>query len=227
VGTSSIGRFMIRNQAVMYFPLLGFARISWLLQGLQYGFPNMPTFGWSVKSDNLAGKKVISPRGEQVGLVLHYCWYLSMAYLVSAGAPGPYTAAAQGAAFILLSNVFTGLFLALVFGLGHNGMAVYHADDRPDFWKLQVSTTRNIVGGKGIPQVLVDYFCGGLQYQVEHHLFPQIPRHNLAKVHQRVAKFCKEEGMLFKESDMVEGTVEVLRHLRAVSAEFIEHFPAL
>jgi len=227
VGTSAIGRFMIRNQAVMYFPLLGFARISWLFQGLQYAFPHMPTFGWSVKSDTLAGKKVISPRGEQVGLVLHYCWYLSMAYLVSAGAPGPWTAAAQGAAFILLSNVFTGLFLALVFGLGHNGMAVYHADDRPDFWKLQVSTTRNIVGGKGIPQVFVDYFCGGLQYQVEHHLFPQIPRHNLAKVHQRVAKFCKEEGMLFKESDMVEGTVEVLTHLRAVSAEFIEHFPAL
>jgi hypothetical protein len=31
-----------------------------------------------------------------------------------------------------------GLFLALVFGLGHNGMAVYDADKRPDFWKLQV-----------------------------------------------------------------------------------------
>lgn len=137
---SAFGRFMIRNQAVMYFPLLGLARVSWLFQGLQYAFPSMPTFGWSVKSDDIAGKKVLSPRGEQVGLVAHYCWYFTMAYLVAAGAPGPVTAGAQALTFVLLSNIFTGLFLALVFGLGHNGMAVYHADERPDFWKLQVTT---------------------------------------------------------------------------------------
>jgi fatty acid desaturase len=62
---------------------------------------------------------------------------------------------------------------------------------------------------------------------VEHHLFPQIPRHNLKKVHERVAKFCKDEGMSFKEADMIDGTIDVLSHLRAVSAEFVEHFPAL
>ncbi len=56
---SAFGRFMIRNQAVMYFPLLGLARVSWLFQGLQYAFPSMPTFGWSVKSDDIAGKKVM------------------------------------------------------------------------------------------------------------------------------------------------------------------------
>jgi len=228
---SAFGRFMLRNQAVVYFPLLGLARISWLFQGLQYAFPSMPTFGWEVKSDELAGKKVISPVGEKVGLVVHYLWYFCMAYLVSRGDTAGDTSrmmcAAQFGAFIFLSNVFTGLFLALVFGLGHNGMAVYHADDRPDFWKLQVTTTRNIIGGKGIPQVFVDYFCGGLQYQVEHHLFPQIPRHNLKRVHERVVKFCKDEGMSFKEADMIDGTIEVLSHLRAVSAEFVEHFPAL
>lgn len=40
---STVGRWMIRNQALMYFPLLGLARVSWCLQGLQYGFPSMPT----------------------------------------------------------------------------------------------------------------------------------------------------------------------------------------
>jgi hypothetical protein len=80
--------------------------------------------------------------GEKVGLVLHYLWYLTMAYLVSrgdtAGDSSSLTCAGQFVAFVFLSNVFTGLFLALVFGLGHNGMSVYHAEDRPDFWKLQV-----------------------------------------------------------------------------------------
>jgi hypothetical protein len=45
---------------------------------------------------------------------------------------------------------------------------------------------------------------------VEHHLFPQVPRHNLAAVHAEVARFCREEGMAFHEANMVDGTVEVL-----------------
>jgi len=36
--------------------------------------------------------------------------------------------------------------------------------------------------------------------QVEHHLFPQIPRHNLKRVHERVVKFCREEGVSFHEA---------------------------
>jgi hypothetical protein len=54
-----------------------------------------------------------------------------------------------------------------------------------------------------------------------------VPRHHLPAVHERVVKFCRDEGVTFKEADMIDGTGEVLAHLRAVSAEFIEHFPAL
>jgi fatty acid desaturase len=115
-----------------------------------------------------------------------------------------------------------GLLLATVFGLGHNGMAVYPADQRPDFWKLQVTTTRNITSNW-----FVDWFCGGLQYQVDHHLFPMLPRHNLKKVHVLVESFCKEHDMYYHETDMWVGTMEVLNHLNKVSVEFIEHFPAM
>lgn len=45
----------------------------------------------------------------------------------------------RGLVFFAVAQMGGGLFLALVFGLGHNGMATYDADDRPDFWKLQVS----------------------------------------------------------------------------------------
>lgn len=44
----------------------------------------------------------------------------------------------KGFAFFTIAQCGCGLFLALVFGLGHNGMATYDADVRPDFWKLQV-----------------------------------------------------------------------------------------
>jgi hypothetical protein len=56
-------------------------------------------------------KQVIAPLGEQVALVAHYCWYFSMAYLVSRDAGDPVTSAVFFAVFVGLSNVLTGLFL--------------------------------------------------------------------------------------------------------------------
>ena len=99
---------------------------------------------------------------------------------------------------------------------------MYPADERPDFWTLQVSTTRNVTSNW-----FVDWFCGGLQYQVDHHLFPGLPRHNLKRVNTLVASFCKDHGLYYHEAGMIAGTMEVLRHLDKVSAEFVAHFPAM
>jgi len=133
--------------------------------------------------------------------------------------------------YFFTATCSSGLFLALVFGLGHNGMEVYDATTRPDFWKLQVTTTRNITGGHGVPQWFVDWFCGGLQYQVDHHLFPMMPRNNIKKCHKLVESFCKEWGVKYHEADMFDGTVEVLKHLQNVSDEFlvemVKDFPAM
>ena len=94
--------------------------------------------------------------------------------------------------------------LALVFGLGHNGMAVYDAAHRPDYWKLQVTTTRNVTQDS---LGFVHWFCGGLDYQVEHHLFPTMPRHHLAECNRRVRKFCKDYGVTYHETTMWQGTL--------------------
>lgn len=100
----------------------------------------------------------------------------------------------------------------------------YDADARPDFWKLQVTTTRNVTGGHGFPQAFVDWFCGGLQYQVDHHLFPTLPRHNLKKAHELIHSFCKEWNVQYHEADLVDGTIEVLKHLSTVSDQFVIDF---
>lgn len=124
--------------------------------------------------------------------------------------------------YFFFAQMACGLMLALVFGLGHNGMAVYPADQRPDFWKLQVTTTRNVTSNW-----FSDWFCGGLQYQVDHHLFPMLPRHNLGKVHTLVESFCKEQGVHYHEAGMIDGNVEVLQHLSKVATEFVKEFPAM
>jgi fatty acid desaturase len=151
-------------------------------------------------------------------IMLHHAW--ALAFVTGYGRfPALYSIA-----LYLTMTCSSGFFLAIVFGLGHNGMATYDADARPDFWKLQVTTTRNITGGHGVPQAVVDWFCGGLQYQVDHHLFPGIPRHNLPKTHAFVKSFCKEWGVKYHETDLVDGTYEVLECLENVADDFIIDF---
>merc|ERR1712071_743010 len=163
--------------------------------------------------------------GEKLGIFFHYVWMIALC-----SGFGRFSGA-YSLAYFFTATCSCGLFLALVFGLGHNGMATYDAETRPDFWKLQVTTTRNITGGHGIPQFFVDWFCGGLQYQVDHHLFPMIPRHNLKKTHDLVESFCKEWGVTYHEADLYDGTIEVLQHLSKVSDEFlvdmVKEFPAM
>merc|ERR1712106_1160112 len=158
------------------------------------------------------------PVAEKILLAIFHSW----TFIVSSGFGRwsiPYSFC-----YYMLHTTSSGLFLALVFGLGHNGMAVYDAETRPDFWKLQVTTSRNIIGGHGIPQWFVDWFCGGLQYQVDHHLFPMIPRHNLKKTHALVKSFCKEWKVSYHEADIIDGTYEVLSCLDEVAMEFVMEF---
>nr|ADI49410.1 delta 6 desaturase [Phaeodactylum tricornutum] len=213
---SGLVKFMIRNQSYFYFPILLLARLSWLNESFKCAF------GLGAASENAAlelkAKGLQYPLLEKAGILLHYAWMLT----VSSGF-GRFSFA-YTAFYFLTATASCGFLLAIVFGLGHNGMATYNADARPDFWKLQVTTTRNVTGGHGFPQAFVDWFCGGLQYQVDHHLFPNLPRHNLAKTHALVESFCKEWGVQYHEADLVDGTMEVLHHLGSVAGEFVVDF---
>jgi acyl-lipid Delta6-acetylenase / acyl-lipid (9-3)-desaturase len=146
-------KFMIRYQAYFYFPILLLARLSWLNESFKVAF------GLGAASENAALELKVKglqyPILEKGGILLHYAWV----FVLSSGF-GQWSVM-YGLSYFLLMTCSCGLMLALVFGLGHNGMAVYDADKRPDFWKLQVTTTRNIIGGHGLPQAFVDWFCGG------------------------------------------------------------------
>jgi fatty acid desaturase/predicted heme/steroid binding protein len=193
-------RFMIKYQSYLYFPILLIARLSWAYQS------------WVCQFGTRKSGSQYSTL-EKMGLIVHYIGLLRIMQTMPLF---------NSLLYFFIAQTSCGFFLALVFGLGHNGMAVYSAKHRPDFWKLQVSTTRNIT-----PNWFVDWFCGGLQYQVDHHLFPMIPRHNLHKAHELVRQFCNEHGVTYHETNMLIGTREVLSHLSKVSKEFVESFPGL
>ncbi len=99
---------------------------------------------------------------------------------------------------------------------------MYGYDDRPHFLPLQVTTTRNVQDS-----LLVGWFMGGLQYQIEHHICPDVPRHNLPALAALVKPLCKKHAIPYRSTSLFDGTVEVLTHLHHVTEAMIREFPGL
>ncbi|WP_174768712.1 fatty acid desaturase family protein, partial [Cellulomonas biazotea] len=79
------------------------------------------------------------------------------------------------------------------------------------FLRRQVLMSRNVRGGR-----FVDLFMGGLNHQIEHHLFPSMPSPNLRRVQRTVRDFCAEHGVAYTETTMLRSYGIVVRHLNAV-----------
>jgi fatty acid desaturase len=90
-------------------------------------------------------------------------------------------------------------------------MPVLGEDEKIDFLRRQVITSRNIRGGW-----LTDFVVGGLNYQIEHHLFPSMPRANLRHAQEPVRAFCDAHGVTYHETSLIASYAQVLRHLNTV-----------
>jgi fatty acid desaturase len=84
---------------------------------------------------------------------------------------------------------------------------------RLDHLHKQVLTSRNVVGGR-----LLEWALGGLNHQIEHHLFPGMPRPNLRRARPLVRAFCTEHDLPYTETGAARSYRQVLRHLHDVSA---------
>ncbi|GAA3120312.1 hypothetical protein GCM10020254_79300 [Streptomyces goshikiensis] len=76
----------------------------------------------------------------------------------------------EAVVFLLVHQCLFGVYLGSVFAPNHKGMPVLRGDERPDFLRRQVLTSRDVRGGR-----FTDIVLGGLNYQIEHHLFPSMP----------------------------------------------------
>jgi fatty acid desaturase len=118
-----------------------------------------------------------------------------------------------GMAFAFL-GVQLGLFGVLMgasFAPNHKGMPTVAPDVKIDFLRRQVLMSRNITGGRW-----VDVAMGGLNFQIEHHLFPSMPRPSLRRVRPIVKEFCEERGIRYTETTLVESYRIVVRYLNRV-----------
>jgi fatty acid desaturase len=90
-------------------------------------------------------------------------------------------------------------------------------DERPDFLRRQVLTSRNVRGGP-----FVDVLLGGLNYQIEHHLFPSMPTANLHRAAPIVKDFCAQIGVSYADAGLVDSYRQALRYLHAAGAPLRE-----
>ena len=116
-------------------------------------------------------------------------------------------------AFVAVHQAVFGLYMGCSFAPNHKGMPIIAAHQKLDYLRKQVLTSRNVRGGW-----LVDQLLGGLNYQIEHHLFPSMPRPNLRHAQQLVRAFCAEHHISYAESGLFTSYVIALRHLQALGA---------
>ena len=104
-----------------------------------------------------------------------------------------------------------GFFMGAAFAPNHKGMPLVPKDAKLDFFSRQVLTSRNIKGSW-----LKDNLMGGLNYQVEHHLFPSMARPNLRKAHEIVVEYCRKHEVTLVEMNLLASYVAIMKHLNKV-----------
>jgi fatty acid desaturase len=113
--------------------------------------------------------------------------------------------------FIAVQQGLFGVYLGSSFAPNHKGMPILDAADRTGFLRRQVPTSRNVRGGW-----LTDFALGGLNYQIEHHLFPSMPRPSLRRSQPLVRAFCQQRDLAYCQTSLIDSYAQALRHLNSV-----------
>ncbi|TQJ31267.1 fatty acid desaturase [Microbacterium sp. SLBN-146] len=114
-------------------------------------------------------------------------------------------------AFVGVQMAVFGVYMGASFAPNHKGMPVIAKDAKLDFFSKQVRTSRNVSGGWW-----ATWLMGGLNYQVEHHLFPNMPRLHLARAREIVKEQCETLGVPYTETTLWRSYGIVISYLNEV-----------
>jgi fatty acid desaturase len=185
-----LARIVYRSQAFLFFPML-------LGEAFSVHAASIRALASRFRHDRLA---------EAGLLALHFVAYLTVVFLVMSPV--------KAVVFILVQQGVFGVYLGASFAPNHKGMPILRADENHDFLRRQVLTSRNIRGSW-----FTDLALGGLNYQIEHHLFPSMPRPSLRRSQPLIREFCLQHGLPYCQVSLVRSYAQALRYLHAVGAE--------
>jgi len=192
----SVEKFIVGNQHYLYLPIMALARFNLYAQSIIYMVGiNSHTHPVQWRVAEVAS--FLAFLGWMTGLCL--ClpsgWHILL--------------------FLLVSHSIAGL-LHVQITISHFSMSTYdgraYRNDEESWLHTQLATTMDVI----CPECL-DWFHIGLQFQIEHHLFPRIPRHNLRQVQKLMVPFCKKHGIHHHNVPWLQSIRETLHCLRTVA----------
>jgi fatty acid desaturase len=190
LGKRGFNRFIVRHQAFFFYPILFLASVSFVFAGIHF---------------LLTRGQAKYPVAEPLAVGAHLAVYLGLLFYLLE----PW----QAVLFIGVHQSLQGLYMGSVFAPNHKGMPVLDASSQLNFLRKQVLTARNVK-----PNPVSDFCYGGLNYQIEHHLFPSMARNKLWEARKIVKEFCRARSIPYHETGILGSQREILGYLHRVSA---------
>ena len=187
-GRGGLGRRLARWQGYFFFPLL-------LLEGLALHVTSIQT---------IMRREPLKHRWSETAFIaVRLGGYITVLLVV--------LPPSKAAAFFGVQMGLFGLLLGGAFAPNHTGMPIVPHNEKIDFLRRQVLMSRNIRGGWA-----TNFALGGLNYQIEHHLFPSMPRPNLRRAQPIVRDFCEGHRVSYTETSLLSAYGIVVRYLNQV-----------
>ena len=184
-----LARFIVKYQAGLIFPLSLLQALSMHRSSIKF----------------LLEKKAKSTLAEALAVGAHFILYFGLLFSV--------LEPLQAILFIATHRGLFGLYMVSIFAPNHKAMPVLERDSQLDFLRRQVLTSRNVIA-----HPLTDFWYGGLNYQIEHHLFPRLPRNKLREAQSVIKDFCRDHSIAYHETSVLQSYREILQHLHEVGA---------
>ena len=188
-GRGSLGSWLARWQGPLFFPLMLLRSGGMHVLGIK----------------RLLRRRDHASAVEASLIMLHAALYLTVVLLV--------LSPLKALAFVAVQQAVFSLYLGISFAPNHKGMPIIESATATGFARRQVVTARNISGGP-----FITFMLGGLNRQIEHHLFPSMPRPNLRRVQGLVRDFCVATDLGYREESFVESFRQIVHHLSDAGA---------
>jgi fatty acid desaturase len=188
-GRGPLASWLARWQAPLFFPLMLLRSAGMHVLGIK----------------RLVRRRDRASAVEACLIIVHAALYLTVVLWV--------LSPLKALAFVVVQQAVFSLYLGISFAPNHKGMPIIESATTAGFARRQVVTARNVRGGR-----FTTFMLGGLNYQIEHHLFESMPRPNLRRVQGLVRDFCVATDLGYREESFVESFRQIVHHLSDAGA---------
>jgi len=162
----------------------------------------------------LPDKKPATVRKAQRQFVSKFLRYYGKEYVAFPLLAGPF--APKVFLGNLIAEVARDLYAAAIIYCGHVGSTDYprgtEAKGRGEWYAMQVEGSRDV----DVP-LTVSILTGGLDHQIEHHLFPRLPPNRLRQIRPKVREICAAHGVNYRTDSWSNTMRDVLSELRRLA----------